>query len=272
MRRSTVLVAITIVSALGLLTIQVRMPERRAVGRVGTLLMAALGPAQGVLARGADSIARWWRLYSEIGRLRTENTRLREEVERLSEAVARLREQAQATQRLERLLDFRKALPGRALGARVIGRETSQWFAVILVDRGAEDGVRRNDTVVAADGLVGRVLSVTATTSQVLLISDARSAVGVILQQSREAGVVDGQGQALLRLKYISRSREITPGEVIVTSGQAGLFPRGVPIGTVAALVREQGALYQEAQVRPAVNLDRLEEVLILIESRPPER
>ncbi|MBI3998074.1 MAG: rod shape-determining protein MreC [Armatimonadetes bacterium] len=268
MRRRVVLVAILMVAALVLLTSQVRLPERRAVGPIGSMLLAVLAPAQGVLARAGDAVARFWRLYTEIGRLRAENTRLREEVERLSGDVARLREQAQATQRLERLLAFRQQSPGRALGARVIGRDGSQWFSVILVDRGALDGVRRNDPVVGAEGLVGRVLTVTPTTAQVLLITDARSAVGVILQQSREAGVAEGQGQALLRLKYLSRAREIALGEVVVTAGQAGLFPRGLPVGTVVSLVREQGALYQEAAVRPAVRLDHLEEVLILIEGR----
>jgi len=269
MRRRSALVTLLVVAALGLLTSQVRLSERRAVGRVGSWILAGLGPAQGALSRAGDAVARIWRQYTEIGRLRAENRRLREDVERLNEEVTRLREQAQATQRLERLLAFRTQFPGRAIGARVIGRDSSQWFAVILVDRGSQDGVRRNAPVVAAEGLVGRVLAVTPTTAQVLLISDARSAVGVVLQQSREAGVVEGQGQTLLRLKYISRSREITPGELLVTSGLSGMFPRGLPVGAVASVVREQGALYQEAVVRPAASLDHLEEVLILIESRP---
>lgn len=268
MRRRLALVGILLGAALVLLTAQVRQPERRAVGPVGAAVLAVLGPAQTGLARVSDAVARLWRLYTDIGRLRVENTRLREDVERLSQEVARLREQAQATQRLERLLDFRETVGGRAVGARVIGRDTSQWFAVILVDRGSRDGVRRNDPVVAAEGLVGRVLTVGPTTSQVLLLTDARSAVGVILQESREAGVVEGQGQAVLRLKYLSRARQVAIGSTVVTSGLTGLFPRGLPVGTVVSLVRERGAIYLEAQVAPAVNLDHLEEVLILAEGR----
>ena len=123
--------------------------------------------------------------------------------------------------------------------------------------------------MVASEGVVGRVLAVTPTTAQVLLLTDTRSAVGVILQRSREAAVVDGQGHGLLRLKYVARSRQIAEGELVVTSGLSGVFPRGLPVGTEAALVHEQGALYQEATVRPAANLDHLEEVLILIDARP---
>jgi rod shape-determining protein MreC len=90
----------------------------------------------------------------------------------------------------------------------------------------------------------------------------------VILQESREAGVVEGQGQAVLRLKYLSRARQVAIGSTVVTSGLTGLFPRGLPVGTVVSLVRERGAIYLEAQVAPAVNLDHLEEVLILAEGR----
>jgi rod shape-determining protein MreC len=268
-KRRLAVVGILAVAAFVLLTSQVRLPERRAVGPFGGQILGVLGPVQVALARAGDSLARIWRLYAEIGQLRVENRRLRENVERLSEDITRLREQAQATQRLERLLAFREQIPGRAIGARVIGRDSSQWFSVITVDRGSRDGVRRNAPVVSGDGLVGRVLTVTPTTAQVLLIADTRSAIGVVLQQSREAAVVEGTGTGELRLKYDSRSREIARGELLVTSGLAGVFPRGLPVGSIAAVVREQGAVYQEATVRPAANLNHLEEVLILIDARP---
>jgi rod shape-determining protein MreC len=257
------------VAAFTLLTSQLRHPERRAVGPVGGLMLGALGPAQTVLSRGADAVSRTWRLYAEIGQLRLENRRLREDVERLSSEVGRLREQAQATQRLERLLEFRRQSPGRVIGARIIGRDSTRWFDVIVVDRGAQDGIRRNAPVVAAEGLVGRVLTVTPTTAQVLLVTDPRSAVGVLLQRSRDAGVVEGQGDGSLHLKYVARSHEIAQGEVLVTSGLGGVFPRGLPVGAVTRVIREQGGLYQEATVRPVANLSQLEEVLILVDGRP---
>lgn len=267
-RRRITLVAGLTGAALALLTLQVRLPEGRAVGMVGSQLQAWIGPVQGVLARAGDAVARAWRVYGEVGRLRGENTRLREEVERLTREVDLLREQAEATQRLERLLGFRAQIPGRVVGARVVGRDIGQWFSVLLIDRGARDGVTRNAPVVATGGLVGRVLAVTASTAQVLLVTDTRSAVGVVLQQSREAGVAEGQGADELRLKYLSRAREVVVGEAVVTSGQAGVFPRGLPVGTVVSVVREHGALYQEARVRPAVRLAHLEEVLVLIDGR----
>jgi rod shape-determining protein MreC len=269
LKRRLFIVAALAVTAFFLLTSQLRLPERRAVGPVGGLVLGALGPAQALLSRGADGARELWRLYSEIGQLRLENRRLREDVERLSSEVGRLREQAQATQRLERLMEFRKQIPGRAIGARVIGRDSTRWFAVILVDRGSDDGIRRNAPVLAAEGLVGRVLTVTPTTAQILLVTDPRSAVGVLLQKSRDAGVVEGQGDGALHLKYVARSQEIAPGEVLVTSGLGGVFPRGVPVGIVTDVVREPGGLYQEARVRPIAGLRQLEEVLVIADGRP---
>lgn len=263
------LVAILAVAMLALLTVQVRLPDRREVGPFGSLILSWIGPVHSVLSSAGHSVSSLWRLYREIGRLRGENTRLRENVERLVRETSLLREQAQATQRLEALLEFRRQLPGRVLGARVVGRDATRWFAVILVDRGAREGVRRDAPVVSTGGLVGRVLHVSTTTSQVLLITDPRSAAGVLLQQSREAGVIQGQGQPLLRLKYISRGQEILVGEAVVTSGLSSVFPRGLPVGSVESVIREQGAAYQEALVRPAVSLDRLEEVLILLDGGP---
>ncbi len=269
MRLRIGLVAILLAAALALLTMQVRLPDRREVGPIGSLILSWIGPVHSALSSAGNSASSLWRLYREIGKLRAENTRLREEVERLVRESALLREQAQATQRLEALLEFRKQLPGRVLGARVVGRDATRWFDVILVDRGERDGVRRNAPVVSTGGVVGRVLHAGATTSQVLLITDPRSAAGVLLQQSREAGVVQGQGQSLLRLKYISRGQEIVVGEAVVTSGLSSVFPRGLPVGSVESVVREQGAAYQEALVRPAASLNRLEEVLILLDGGP---
>jgi rod shape-determining protein MreC len=223
MKRRIALITLLAVAALALLTSQVRLSERRAVGRVGSWILAGLGPAEEALSRAGDAVARVWRQYTEIGRLRAENQRLGEEVERLKEEVTRLREQAQATQRLERLLAFREQLPGRAIGARVIGRDSTKWFSVITVDRGSQDGVHRNAPVVAAEGLVGRVLTVTPTTAQVLLVSDARSAVGVVLQQSRRGRRRSGADAAAPKV-HLAGPRDHPRG----TAGDLGIV-RGVP-------------------------------------------
>jgi len=248
-----------------LLTSQARSPDRRQVGAFGTLVLTVLLPVQAGMARVADGIGRMWELYTEIGRLRVENTRLREEVDALAREASALREHALAAQRLERLLEFRGQVEYRSLAARVIGRDISRWFGTLVIDRGSRDGVWRNAAVVTADGVVGRVIEVTPGAARVLLIADSRSAVGVLVQRSRDLAVVEGRSERTLHMKYLSRTTQVQSGDLVTTSGQGGIFPGGLVVGRITRVVKEEGELLQEAEVEPAAALDRLEEVLILL-------
>jgi rod shape-determining protein MreC len=248
-----------------LLTTQFRSSDQRAIGPLGSLVLTALLPVQAGMVRIAESGESLWRQFTEIGRLRVENARLRAQVDALSREAASLREDAAATARLERLLELRDAVAYRSVPSRVITRDPSRWFNTLTVDRGGRDGVTRNSPVVTPDGIVGRVIEVTATASRVLLIADSRSALGILLQDSRAAGVVEGRGSQRLHLKYLSRTAVVKPGARVVTSGLGGIFPRGLVVGRVVSVTREEGALLQEAEVEPAAALDRLEEVLILL-------
>src|SRR5438445_1830735 len=248
-----------------LLTSQARSPDRRQVGAIGTGVLTLLMPVQAGMARIADGVGRMWELYTEIGRLRVENARLRGDVEALSRKMAELREQAAAAQRLERLLELRSQTAYRSLAAHVVGRDVSRWFGTLLVDRGSRDGVRRNAPVVTADGVVGRVIEVTLTTSRVLLIVDSRSAVGALVQRSRDLAVVEGRSERTLHLKYLSRTAQVEPGDLVVTSGQGGVFPKGRVVGRITRVVQEEWEYLQRAEREPAAALDRLEEVLILL-------
>src|SRR3970040_63452 len=192
-RRRTIFFLVMLLAVLVLLTGEVRGEDRRSLGPLGTGVLTALWPLQTVMARVAASLSRSWQLYTEIGRLRVENARLREEVQRLTREVTRLRETAQAARRLETLLAFKLQTPFRVVAARV--------------------------------------LETTLFTSRILLLSDPRSAVGVILQHSREIGVVEGNGQGDLQIKYLSRASAVRPGDIVITSGQGGLFPRGIAVG-----------------------------------------
>ena len=270
-RRRTIFFLVMLLAVLVLLTGQVRGEDRRSLGPLGTGVLTALAPLQTVMARVADSLSRSWQLYTEIGRLRVENARLREEVQRLTREVTRLRETAQAARRLETLLAFKLQTPYRVVAARVVGRDPASWFATIVVDRGSADGVVRNSAVVTAEGAVGRVIETTPFTARVLLLSDPRSAVGVILQHSREIGVVEGNGQGDLQIKYLSRASVVPPGDIVITSGQGGVFPRGIVVGRLQTLhAAASGAVFREGTVRAAVDLGRLEEVLILLPEGGP--
>lgn len=252
-------------AAAAVLTNQVRSPDRRQIGPLSAVVLAILMPVHTGMVRVVDAAEGMWTLYTEIGRLRVQNARLRQQVDTMRVEMTRLREQALATQRLERLLQFRGQTPYRTTAARVIGRDPTGWFNTLVVDRGARDGVSRNAPVATTEGVVGRVIEVTPTTARVLLIADSRSAVGVLIQGSRETGVVEGRGGMNLHLRYLSRSAPVQVGDVAVTSGLGGVFPRGLVVGRIVKIMKEEGGLLQGADVTPAAPLDRVEEVLVLL-------
>jgi rod shape-determining protein MreC len=270
-RRLLVLVLACGVLGLAVLTEQVRAPDRRDVGWLGTAIEGALAPVVGIVARAGDLVGEGWALLHEIGTLRAENARLAAEVARLKEENARLRPAAEEASRLRSLLALKQSEPFASVAARVIGRDPSHWFSSLLVDRGTRDGVRRNDPVVTSEGLVGRVIEVGGSWSRVLLIVDPRSAVSVVVVRSRETGVAEGLGRPLLRVTYLSRDASIQPGDLVETSGLGQIYPRGVPVGTVVGVSRPPGDLFQEAVVRPAVDLGHLDDVLILLRPSPGE-
>ena len=250
--------------ALGVLTDQVRVPGNRRIGWFGAAVETALAPLVAGLSRIADGVDHAWAFVTEIGHLRTENARLAAEVARLQEENGRLREAALEAARLRGLLKF-KDQPYHTVAARVIGRDPSHWFSTVLVDRGPGDGVHRKDPVITNDGLVGHVIETSGSWARVLLIQDPRSAVGVLVGGSRDAGVAEGQGRAVVRVKYLSRDAEIKPGDEVVTAGLGEIYPRGLPVGTVIGVSRTEGDLFQEALVRPGADLNHLEEMLILV-------
>ncbi len=263
-RRAAIFLGLFLLAVV-ILTMQMRTPDRRQVGPIGSVMLAVLMPVQSAMVRIADRVAAVWAQFSEIGRLRVENARLRGQVGALRQQVAAFREAAATSERMQRLLKFREQLSSPALAARAIGRDPSRWFATLVIDRGSRDGIVRNAPVVTPDGVVGRVIEVTPTTARVLLITDSRSALGVLIQDSRDPAVVEGRGGRLLHLKYLSRTTKVSAGDIVVTSGLGGVFPRGLVVGRIVQMMREEGALLQDAEVEPAAALDRLEEVLVLL-------
>jgi rod shape-determining protein MreC len=153
----------------------------------------------------------------------------------------------------------------------VVGKDATNWFKTILIDRGSRAGLRRNLPVVSPAGLVGRVVEVTPSTARVQLITDPVSASGALMQRTRVTGIAIGNLDSGLRVRYLPLLADVVVGDNVVTSGMGGVFPKGIPVGRVTAVERKSGALFQEAVLEPAVDLGRLEEVLVLMDTVPRE-
>jgi rod shape-determining protein MreC len=206
-----------------------------------------------------------WHEYVDLRGIQGENRRLRAEVREYQQRMESLQEMAQENRRLQAALELPPVAAGEAVVARVIDKDATNWFRTVLIDRGSRHGIERNTTVMAPQGLVGRVTEVTPIASRVQLTTDSVSAVSALVQRARVTGIVSGDGGPSLRLKYLPLMADVVVGDRVLTSGMGGVFPKGIPIGTVAAVERRSGALFQEAVIEPAVDLSRLEEVIVLV-------
>ena len=198
-------------------------------------------------------------------KLRVENALLRQQLNSLAEA-------GRENIRLHELLRLKQHLIPRTIGAHVIGRDTSNWWRSIQIDRGTGDGLRENMTVLSAGGLVGKIVTLTTTNARVLLLIDPNCKVSAILQDTRATGIVAGDSDTFTTapgclMTYVHRDAKPRKNEAVITSGLGGIFPKGILIGTVvAAQLNAQTGMYQDIEVKPAVDFHRLEEVIIILE------
>ncbi len=197
--------------------------------------------------------------------LRQENLRLTRELEGMASLRAALEDALQENARLRDLLDFRDDAPGEYVVAKVTGRNPGKWFATVTIAAGEEHGVYVDAPVVSRSGLVGRVIKTGEASSTVLLIADPESGVGACVQRTRDFGVLlGGNGPDALVLRFFSRDSGVEEGDAVVTSGIGSKFPEGILVGEVVSVYIPGPGLVKEALVRPASDLERLEEVLVM--------
>jgi len=268
--RRAVILAIVLLAAFLLMTVQVRH-DRAVVSLVRQIILFTVSPFIKLTAVTVGSVSHVWQNYVDLRGLRQENLRLQREAALLQRRIDQLEEQVLETQRLQGLLAMREAWRAEFVAARVVGKDATNWFKTILIDRGSRTGMRRNLPVVGPDGLVGRIVEVTLSTAKVQLITDPLSAAGALMQRTRVTGIVIGNLDAGLRVRYLPLLADVVVGDEVVTSGMGGVFPKGIPVGRVTAVERKSGALFQEAVLQPKVDLSRLEEVVILMNSQPRE-
>jgi rod shape-determining protein MreC len=206
-----------------------------------------------------------WTGYIDLHGARIESGRLQAELDRLRLRNFELEAEAGEAQRLQLLLNFREAHPEAAmLAAQVIGASADPTSHTLFINRGERDHVRRDMAVITPEGVVGKIVEVfTGNTAQVLLINDKDSGVGALFADTRTHGVVKGTGDPLPVMDYVVNDEKVHPGEVILTSGEDRIFPKGLPIGVIKDA--SPSSPFQIIHVQPAARLDGLEDVLVLL-------
>jgi rod shape-determining protein MreC len=229
--------------------------------RAVLLLSAPMQSAVDFVWRG---MAGQWQHYLWLVATEQENARLREENRWLNAELELSEEVRLANERLRRLLEFKEETPLPALPAQVIAMDAASWFRTVVIDKGTEHGLREGLAVVVAEGVVGRTVRCAPRQSRVLLVTDASSAVASLVQKNRARGISRGRGETL-HLEFVLHQEDIEAGDLIVTSGSGGIFPKGLTIGRVLQVVRADHSLFQEVTLAPSVDFSRLEEVLVLL-------
>jgi len=205
-----------------------------------------------------------WSNYLFLFGTRAENAQLREEVNQLSSEVQKLREELYRAGRLEEFSAYRFETGLTGMAAQVIGESPDPWTRTIIVNRGAEEGLRRNLPVVTPDGLVGSVVETSDHSSIVRLIVDRSSRVPVLVSRSRARAILEGESSGTCQLKYLDRTEDVQQGDIVITSGLAGIYPRGIEVGTITQILSKNHGLYQYAKVLPKAPINRLEDVLVI--------
>jgi rod shape-determining protein MreC len=242
--------------------------------RLGRLLLDGVSPLQRITATAARAVTGVWREAVDLMQARDEVVALRSEVERLAQEETRTAELEGENARLRQLLDFRERLAGDLIAAHVVGRDATGLARTIVIDRGERDGVFKGTAVVVPAGVVGHVFVTSRHAARVLLVNDHNSGVDGMVQRTRASGIVEGTPDGGCGLKFVKRTEDVQTGDEVVTSGLDGIFPKGLPIGRVVAVDKRGQGLFQYAEIAPAVEFDRLEEVLVTrgaVELREPE-
>ena len=217
------------------------------------------------LTQGIDSV---WNGYIALRHVQEENLTLRREAAVLQEEASRLRERAAASDRLRELLNLKEELPYTTIAARVIARDPTNWYRSIVINKGEDDGIRVEMGVMTPTGAVGRVVKVQRQLAIVLLIIDRNNAITGLVQRTRDEGIVEGTEKGWAWIKYLPLLSNVKVGDIVVTSGMAGGFPRGLPIGRITRIERREAELFLSAEIQPDTDFGRLEEVLVITSPR----
>jgi len=259
--RKVVLLGSLVAACLVLLTLQTRGYGSAA----GDIFAVVTAPIQTGLAKASRATFGLWTTYLDWKNVRAENRRLREEVQELRVQSLRVNETDDENRRLRRLLALQEQLPLTTLSGEIIAREWGGWIRSLTVNRGRGDNVPRLTAVISPNGLIGRVVDVRPGASIVQVLTDPTSTVGAHVLRTRTPGIVEGDPRGTLRFKFMARDgASIQNGDVLVTAGQGGLFPRGIPIGTVRSIDNRGAALFHYAELTPAVDFARVDEVLLV--------
>jgi rod shape-determining protein MreC len=269
-RNLTILVGVLFLQVLGLAMQVKRGGNAEHTRLIRIWAVEAISPFERVLVWGQNGSSNLWHNYFFLRGVRAENRDLKDQIEKMRLNEVRLSEDAAQAHRLQSLLAFKEQFIDKTVAAQVIGSGGSDLSRIIYIDKGKNDGMKPDLAVITAGGIVGKVLQVFPTSSQVLMINDQSSGVGAMLEKSRLQGVVRGTPNGELILERVMSDEQVAAGETVLSSGGDQIFPKGLPLGTVSK-VSPGREMFLNIHVKPSADLSRVEEVLVVTEKQERE-
>jgi rod shape-determining protein MreC len=262
-RNLIVLVGVLFAQVLGLAVQVKRTSDSEPTRLIRVWVVSTIVPLEKSLAWVRLSTGDVWHNYFYLRGVRAENRALRAQLEHMNIEQARLSQDADQARRLQALLGFKERFISQTMAAQVIGASGSESSRSVYIDKGERDHLKPDMAVITADGIVGKVLRVYHASSQVLLINDQTSGVGALLDKTRVQGILRGTAAGETALEKVMSDENVPPGELVLTSGGDGVFPKGLLVGRVTK-VSTGSDLFLNIRVRPAADLSKLEEVLVV--------
>lgn len=267
------LLLLAVLVAAALVAMRITVPERTRLTPLESKFRDAIAPVQTGLTWLGKQASHMFSFPVSMYRAGERNQALEAEVDRLQSQIIQLNEYKLENERLTSLLNYKQMMAKtyNLVAASVVGRDPGNWFGTITLNRGTNDGVQENMTVLTPEGLVGRVVSVSSSTCEVLLITDPRSGVGSLIQDTRTTGIVEGTtaSSGMTRMIHIPNSATVEAGQAVITSGLGSIFPKNIPVGRITDIRSEPSGMFNSADIQPFADLSRLEEVLIIISRYP---
>src|SRR3974390_2498520 len=262
--KNLIVLAAILFAQLIALAVQVRRPSQDGEMRlIRVWAIAAVTPLEKAVVHSQTWVHDKWVGYVWLRNVRRENEQLRSDIERMKLEQARLSEDANMARRIQTLLAFKEQYIESTVAAQVIGTSGSEQSRVLYIDKGSDDGLKPDMGVITPTGIVVKIIQVSSSSAQVLPIKYQLSGVGAALKDSRLQGILKGASNGTTTLQYVMSDEPVKQGEMVITSGGGRIFPKGLEIGTVAA-VEPGKALFLNIRVIPSARLDKLEEVLVI--------
>ena len=251
-----------------ILLISAQVSSRSGVPILEAVTFGIFSEVQRGLSSAVHGVTSVWSGYVGLRHVKTENDTLKKQLADAQVALQEQRALADRAQSLEKLLELRDRVNLQTTAAQIIGAAATPDFRTVTIDKGTRDGLRPDMAIISPAGVVGRIVVPSARSAKVQLLIDRNAAAGALIERSRAQGVAVGGGEDRLRLEFVSEAADIVVGDVVVTSGIDGIYPKGFVIGRVE-VVDKSGLTYKRISVKPAVDFSSLEEVLVVTTPTP---